>query len=182
MSVTFTAEIGPATGFAFACAGHRNHEVDGTTAHRFGSHQDAADTLAAERDANGGFTGHLAVCGNSTCADMDMYVLRLEDNASPEVNVSNRNAKHVLSVLGFGEVAPDALYGGVSASDMLGRILMAEAVNPSDEGTATTVDGGEGTATVVDCGRHEGYTEDFLASLRSVVEFAAQHGREVVWS
>lgn len=189
MSVTFSPELGPLTGYTFTCG----HE-DALTEHRFGTYQDAEEFLRTELDAHGN-TGHLAVCGDDYCAASRMFIIGLEAEESPEVNISDVNGCHVLGLLGY---ECGDLSGSDTAEGFLGRVLVALAVNPFDAGVpaTTTVGGrivdGHGAvalatgpaptgATVVDCGRRPGYSGDVLERLRGVADWAAERGRPIRW-
>lgn len=93
----------------------------------------------------------------------------------PSVNMANRNAAHVLAALG---VTPDdgEFYGSADADDMLGRVLLAQAIQPADDGTPSYEVG-----NLVECGRRAGYTDDRLAQVYEIAVWARTHGREVVW-
>ena len=53
-----------------------------------------------------------------------------------EVNLSNLNASGLLDLLGVqvGEAFEERCCGSMSADDLLGRVLIAQAINPADEG------------------------------------------------
>lgn len=194
MSVTFTTSMSDITGFTLDCGVHDN----GTTDHRFGTFADAEAFLRAELDAHG-CTGHLAVCGDEFCEGSRMFIHAIEEAPAPQVNVSNINAKHLLTLLGsepLNEYGDVDLCGGMSGADFMGRILMAIAIAPTDEGTPTYedtyVDGHEApseeggalavkTMTVVMCGRREGYSEGRLEELRQLAEFSIATGRDIQW-
>ena len=99
----------------------------------------------------------------------------------PEVNLANGNACMILEVLGI-DVADD-LCGEVSADDFLGRILIALALSPVDEGMPAykiSGDDDEG-ATIWQAPRPVGYTQDVLNRLREVAEFAKSKGWGICW-
>jgi hypothetical protein len=56
-----------------------------------------------------------------------------------EVNLSNLNASGLLDLLGIqvGEAFEERCLGEMSAEDFLGRILVAQAIMPADEGVPT---------------------------------------------
>lgn len=172
MSISFTTAMSDITAHTFTC-GHDN----GRTAHRFGSYQDAESFLIAELEARGN-TGHLSVCGDEFCQQSRMFIQALEADPAPVVNMANDNARHILEVLGYD---PREDFGSATPEDFAGRVLMAVAVNPSDAGTATVEDCEEGKLSVINCGRPEGYTDDRLAELRGLVEFATRTGRSIQW-
>lgn len=114
----------------------------------------------------------------------------IENGADEAVNVSNANAGHLLGVLGY-EVDWSDLYGEATAEDFMGRVLIAQAVNPTDEGVPSreltpvektaSLFAGFGAATVIDCGRSYGYTEGRLAELRELAQLAAEQGVSIAW-
>lgn len=117
----------------------------------------------------------------SSCADEycdKEYVYPTPISAEPEVQMSNSNAATLLEVLGLaeGEDFSDYCTGSVDAIDFKGRILMAQALNPADEGTDTIALG-----NMVDCGRPFGYTDSKLSGLMEVAEFALANNLKVVW-
>jgi hypothetical protein len=178
MSITFGTTLSEITGFAFAC-GHEN----GLTAHRFETYDEARRVLQAEYDTHG-YTGGLAVCGDvEYCAYGMMSIQAVEADPSPEVNVSNTNAMHLLGLLGFPSQADEdgSLCGSTTAEDFLGRVLLAQAINPSDAGVPVTTEVGRGGATMVRMGRRAGYSDDRLTSLRELADFAVDRGRDVQW-
>lgn len=97
----------------------------------------------------------------------------------PQVNISNDNARLILSLLGVVHDGED-LFGALPASDLLGRALIALAVAPVDEGVPAHEVPGPG-ARLVNCGRHPGYSEDRLRAIAEVAQWAITHDREVQW-
>lgn len=112
----------------------------------------------------------------------------IENGADEAVNVSNANAGHLLGVLGY-EVDWSDLYGEATAEDFMGRVLVAQAVNPVDAGVpARELTSVEKTAslfagfdTVIDCGRRAGYTDGRLTELRELAQLAAERGVSIAW-
>lgn len=175
MSVTFEATVGPVSGFALTC-GHEN----GVTEHRWGNYADAAEFLQKELDEHGN-TGHLAVCGDEDCRYQRMFTHAILADPSPKVNVSGSKAIYLLGLLGIEVDEDDHPSGSMPAQDFLGRVLVAQAINPADAGRpATESSAGAGTV-LVDCGRSEGYAEHRLAQLREVAEFCISRGRDIQW-
>lgn len=175
MSVTFEAALGPVSAFAFTC-GHEN----GVTEHRYGTYSDAAQFLQAEIDEHGG-NGHLAVCGDEGCQYQNMFTHAILVDPSPEVNVSGSNALHLLDLLGITVEEGDHPMGSMSAQDFLGRVLVAQAVNPVDAGRPSTESAANNGMPIVDCGRSEGYADRRLDQLREVAEFGVNRGRDIQW-
>lgn len=115
----------------------------------------------------------------SECADVYCdYVFAEPVNSEPEVQMSNVNATLILDVLGVNPEADfsDRCTGTLSAEDFLGRVLIAQGVNPSDEGTDSIK-----TGIMVTFGRPEGYTDMKLSAMRELAEWSIVNGRDIVW-
>lgn len=97
---------------------------------------------------------------------------------SGDVNMANANAAFVLDSLGL---PTDDLSGGLPADDFLGRVLMALAVAPQDEGVPAYDDTRPGGPQWTECGRREGYLQDQLEALRELTE-QCPPGAEVAWA
>lgn len=97
----------------------------------------------------------------------------------PVLNVSNQNALELLDVLGIkvGQDFEERCSGELDGKDLLGRILIAQAVNPSDAGVPVTVQG-----ALVSCGRPAGYVDARLVELTEVAEYAISNQKPVLWS
>lgn len=118
----------------------------------------------------------LAAGSRPSCGDEYCFAYQPSVNAvsaSPELNMANSNAREVLAVLGF---ADEDLCGSADGDDLLGRILMAQAINPSDPGRPAV---GEGN--YIDCGRSVGYIDTRLDELKAIAEFAREASAEVYW-
>lgn len=113
-------------------------------------------------------------CGDVYCD----YSYVQAETLEPEVQMSNHNASTLLDVLGInvGADFSDRCSGNLSAEDFLGRVLIAQGINPTDEGSATITVG-----NMVDCGRPAGYTDAKLDAMREVAEWAIVNKREIVW-
>lgn len=96
----------------------------------------------------------------------------------PEVQMSNTNAFRLLEVLG---VVGEQWCGEFDPEDLLGRILVAQAVYPGDPGALPETSHGAQGATLIYCGRRAGYVEEKLEALVGVVEHAQSHGLKVQW-
>lgn len=178
MSVTFTTTPFTISAYAFTC-GHDN----GVTEHRFGSYQDAVAFRQAELDTHG-HAGGLALCGDDYCAVSGLFVHPIIDDPAPDVNVSNANAVPLLRLLGLPVDLEDEeveLCGTATAEDFLGRIMMAQAVSPSDACMPATEEQGEGMLLVW-CGRRVGYSDDRLVALRELADFAVSRGKTIQWA
>ena len=160
MSVTFYVQQVP-TGWFISCAcGDICHATS------FLTHADALDAFVV---------GVKPECGDEFCGAMKPSIHAIIDG--PEVvNVSNLNARHLLSVLGFEDENED-LCGSIAGSDFMGRILIAQAVNPADAGTATVT---EGMMTTM--GRPEGYTDGRLVEVEQLAQYAMDNNCAISWS
>lgn len=108
------------------------------------------------------------------------------------VNLSNINGARILAVLGFTPDGCDAA-GECQAADFLGRVLLALAVEPEDEGhDGYALQAGEGDAlaqaltaagaAVYAAPRAAGTTQRQLEALRELAEFAIERGMIVAWA
>lgn len=166
MSVTFRPDA-PFTGLAVQCA-------CGTVSVT----PDAQDYQSVEAQVS---SGTLAPrCGDDFCGAHRPYVVPTTGfPQAPEFNLSNVNARFVLSALGFAD--DEDLCGTERAEDFLGRILVAEALSPVDEGVPAH-QAVAGQSQVIECGRPAGYLQQRLRNLHEVAEFAQRHDLEVCWS
>lgn len=116
----------------------------------------------------------------STCADefCRAYPARVELIEDPAfvLNISNVNAASIFEILGFDENTMDWA-GSISGAEMLGRVLMAEAVLPADAGVPAFAQG-----NMMFGGRPEGYLQHRLSDLRSIAEEAQKTNALIVWS
>lgn len=164
MSVTFRPEEGPIRGWTFVCAACEIKSTD-----VYGAYEDA---LAALPD--------VVIDGCERDDYCRAFLDAVFDEEAPYVNVSNENARFILDALGYADSWGD-LCGDASADDFYGRILVATAVAPADEGVPVRDEPGPG-ARMVHCGRPTGYLQDRLDSLREVAEWARERGRAISWS
>lgn len=105
-------------------------------------------------------------------------ILMVQNGAHPTaVNVSNTNVSHLLETLGLDPMQKD---GCIPGDDMLGRVLTAIATTDGDTGVEPNAEDSNGR--VIDCGRRAGYTEDRLAELRDLAQFAYDNSAWVGWS
>lgn len=98
---------------------------------------------------------------------------------SPELNMANANAIHLLELLGYtGE--DDYCGGGGEPEDILGRILIAQGL------LSVATDDANGRPTVVDgnniyFGTAPGYLADRLAILYDIAAWARERCLSVSW-
>lgn len=108
------------------------------------------------------------------------------------VNMSNSNAARVCGSLGI-DLDKLGWCGSMPAEDFLGRVLVALAIEPADEGVPShrllpgdsagifgTVQ--EGGPAFIECGRREGYTQERLGQLRELADWAVANGAEIAFS
>ncbi|QGH75334.1 hypothetical protein I5G61_gp86 [Mycobacterium phage Quesadilla] len=96
-----------------------------------------------------------------------------------DVNMSNSNAARVAEALGF-SLDPDWC-GEMDAEAFLGRVLMALAVSPADEGMPSFEVAGPG-ARMIEGARRPGYLQDRLAQLHELALWARAHSTPIWWS
>lgn len=170
MSVTFAPahRDSDVAGYGFECGcGAAN---TGVLAPTYGEVEPLYDTPAAR-----------VTCDDQWCAaDNWVRAAAIPAIEVPWVNVNNFNAAHLCEVLGLPRDPEEGLVGSIAASDFLGRVLMAMAINPSDAGVPATT--GPGGASWVDCGRRAGYTDEMLPRLHALATWAVEHDRDVTWA
>ena len=143
--------------------------VDEACADAVAEHQAAAQMLAA----------HTLGCDREMCATYGGDVVAVYGMSFPEVNISNINAAYLAGLLGFKWDGDCVLF---DADDLLGRALMALAVNPSDAGVPAHNEQERGGVMIVNCGRPAGWANTRLAQLHEVCVAAAAAGRGVLWA
>lgn len=115
------------------------------------------------------------------CAGFPHRVAEFEE--PPYVNASNINAHFILETLGL----YDQNHGSLDASDFLGRVLLAQAVAPIDEGVPAyhmnelDASGAPMGATMINGGRYPGYLQARLEELEHLATFAIANNSEVLW-
>jgi hypothetical protein len=104
---------------------------------------------------------------------------------SPDLNVSNSNALRVLELLGLEqreEGEDPILAGECGVTDFLGRVLIALALTPYDEGTPEWATTNPAGSVWVDCGRRAGYLAERLTELANLAAFArAEEADCITW-
>ena len=123
---------------------------------------------------------------------MTFYLLRGNDEFVCEdlnVNMHNANACRILALLGYKRMTgvtvlpglgslPIAESGSTTAEDFEGRVLVALAIEPADEGRDWTQDDRMATGS-----RRAGRTEELLAELRRLAEAGkGTPGAVVCWA
>lgn len=156
MSVTFAPVTCSTDPWAVTCSC-----ADARLDREFGTYEGAVAT--AETSA--------PRCGDEYCAAFPASVVCGID--VPSVNVSNRNAAHLLELLGL---EPGDLTGSSDAESLLGRALVAMGLNPSDPGVPSVQDG-----NLIDSGRVEGYADMRLEQLVELAEWARAQQRPISW-
>ena len=98
-----------------------------------------------------------------------------------DVNMSNSNAARVSETLGF-SLDPDWC-GDMPAPDFKGRVLLALALAPTDEGMPSYEHvTGPNSARFIEGARAPGYLQERLTELLALAEWAVSNGKEVWWS
>lgn len=99
------------------------------------------------------------------------------------VNMANSNARDVLDVLGLGVGQPFSEWcsGDIEADDLIGRCLVALALDdsPAKQGRRET---GENGATLIEAMRPAGYTLEKCRALLRLAEAAKAAERDIVWT
>lgn len=109
-----------------------------------------------------------------------------------EVNMCNGNAVRVAEALGI-DLDADGWCGGTSAEDFQGRVVMALALSPVDEGMpsfqlAPGDNAGifgvvqEGGPRIIQGARRPGYLQERLGQLHELAQWATANEAEVQWS
>jgi hypothetical protein len=120
-------------------------------------------------------------CGDAYCADIKFVEPAVSE---PEVNVSNINAAELLDNLGIlvGEDFSERCLGSIAAEDLRGRVLMALALLPEDEGMPAHQAGNTMFGLQVwTAPRPAGHTQKVLERLLEVADYALAQGRDVDW-
>lgn len=127
---------------------------------------------------------HALVCVNNLCRDYGADVDEVTD-LPVEINMANGNARRVLDVLGI-PVDDDDMYGEEDAAVFLGRVLLALALAPHDEGMpAYAMQSGEGLfrgGRQIHCGREAGDLQRRLERLREFAEDCRARSLTIQWS
>jgi hypothetical protein len=112
------------------------------------------------------------------CAEFDADLLVACPEAEElEINMSNSNAAVVCAALGI-DLDAEGWCGSLPAEDFLGRVLVALAIQPSDEGIPVH-ELPTGGVRWVECGRRPGYIQERLGQLHELAQWAVAHGAEV---
>jgi hypothetical protein len=171
MSITFTTEMSPIVEWAVTDRAGGREQLD--------TYDEAVARMVAVRD-HGAILNGARPTGDAVADHRDMHdaviIELIEADPAPEINVSNRNAFYLLRALGVTD--PD-YSGTMKPADFLGRVLIAEAISPSDAGVPAYAV----TERFIDCGRSEGYLHERLTQLRELADWAIEHQREeICWS
>ncbi|MFE7485137.1 hypothetical protein [Streptomyces sp. NPDC057552] len=184
MSVTFTADWRPATQFAVTCGCER--------ATALAVPHDTYEAASVEALSAGPVHNALPGCAMpEICPEYPLHVHDVDPGGefAPEVNLSERNASLLTDLLGFtapettGAPRPPRLDDGpagdagqLPAVDFLGRVLVALALAPEDEGLDGYWDGRHHLGD-----RRAGYLQLRLAELRDLAQWCVDRGRNVAW-
>lgn len=163
MSVTFEVEAVPTGEFRFRCY----EDLDGPVFFGPFPSRDEAAAAIAEHE------GSCAEC--AFCPPFAEVVTDVDD--IPDVNVSNTNARMILSIAGLDE---EELWGSMDADEFLGYIMVSLAEERDRSPVAPVTLPGQGP-TVLECGLPAGYTEQRLGELADLAVQAKNKGRRVIW-
>jgi hypothetical protein len=116
-----------------------------------------------------------------TCVECAGYDGPLVTSVLPfdEVNMANANAAEVLDLVGI--TGDDVYAGSADAEDLLGKLLVAEALLAESPARPYQEQREAGRATLVDVGRRAGYLNERIEQLADLASWAAANGRRVVW-
>jgi hypothetical protein len=125
----------------------------------------------------------LVAADHATLGDCLIVIVWADGLGDQELNLANRNACDLLEVLGLTDDDDDEFpwCGSIEADDLLGRILIADAIAPDPELPSYTIVG-QGGGVNVDLGRPAGYLHTKLNLLAELARWCKDHGREVVWN
>lgn len=124
-----------------------------------------ASVLAAEHDAACGFcSGYGGVLSEPTFP-------------FEEINLANGNAYELLELAGL----PAEPAGSISGEELLGRLLLADALLDEQPARPWSADVQPGRATLIDVGRPAGYMNGRVRQLAEIARWAASAGADVVW-
>jgi hypothetical protein len=100
-----------------------------------------------------------------------------------DVNMSNSNAAMVVESLGFTLGGDGDWAGEMDAEVFLGRVLLALAISPADEGMPSYEhDRIPGMARMIEGARRPGYLQERLEQLRELAIWARDHSTAIWWS
>jgi hypothetical protein len=104
--------------------------------------------------------------------------IRPDATVGPTLNLSDGNAAQVFDLLGLHY---DGDVGETSAEDLLGRVLLAQAlldVTADDEDGRPEVSVGR----LIECGRRPGYLAEKLSEVHAIATWAHERQLAVWWS
>ncbi|WP_206663661.1 hypothetical protein [Prescottella subtropica] len=167
MSITFAPEMAPVIGF-------RLTDHLGGRSGLIADHVDATAQLVA-LNASGDVLPGCTDPESARYYGAGIESVTADGDDAPEVNMSNTNAVMLLDLLGLDTEG----FGDCPADDFLGRVLVASALSPADEGVPAHAVGGN--PRMIDCGRRPGYIQERLGDLHRLAAWAVENGRTVQW-
>ncbi|MBM4569106.1 hypothetical protein GS489_00960 [Rhodococcus hoagii] len=167
MSITFAPEMAPIIGF-------RLTDHLGGRSSLIADHAEAVAQLAA-LNASGEVLQGCTDAESARYYGAGIEAVTADGDDAPEVNMSNTNAVTLLGLLGLDTEG----FGDCPADDFLGRVLVAAALSPADEGVPAHTTGG--APRMVECGRRSGYIQGRLGDLHRLATWAVAHDRAVQW-
>jgi hypothetical protein len=159
MSVTFTIEQ-QTSDFVIVCSCGEKE-----LSRRFTSYEESAVAILSTANT----------CSDEFCAAWPARISAVDEEEFM-LNVSGSNACFIFDALGIMD-EDDREVGSLPADDFLGRVLMAEAIAPVDEGVPAFTEG-----VVTYQGRPDGYLGAKLTELRQIASEALATDALVIWS
>ncbi len=179
MSVTFCAEVFAPSAFVVTCG----CAPVTAAAVRYDHYEVSAEVVRRLREeAREAMTDFAVLPGcehPDHCSLIGPRTQPIFDDAGPDLNVSNANAKLLLDVLGYAADIEAGEYSGVADSEeFLGRILTALAVAPADAGAPWH----RTTPRFIECGRRPGYLQEKLHALHEIALWCRDNRRRIQWA
>lgn len=166
MSVTFAAE-------------YVASDFDGWAVTHAGTEDRFSVVFADREDAVQALVEHDDTCDRDLCRMYGGQVDAMSAFPDLSVNISSVNARFVLDALGYG--AADELVGECQPDDFFGRVMLAQAIAPTDAGVPAYTAPGRGVQ-MIHCGRRPGYLADRLIVLSELAQWCRTQDRAVVWA
>lgn len=112
---------------------------------------------------------HCESCNDPEASAM----LEFNEQAFPEMNVSNTNARRIIEALGM----EFDYCGSIGAEGLMVIALIKLALDKKNKPVASVQEG-----NMITCGTPEGYLESRFESLIEIAQYAINHDVEVIWS
>jgi hypothetical protein len=159
LSVTFTVEQ-DTTNFVIVCSCGENELTD-----QFVTYEEAAVAVLSTPNT----------CDDEFCAAWPTRITAVEEEVFT-LELDGLNASYILDALGVMD-EDEREIGFMPADDFLGRVLLAQAILPHDDGFPAFTEGSETYA-----GRPDGFLDEKLTKLREIATEALSADRMVIWA